>query len=206
MTKLSKLAAGSNAKPTQSLVLRPELLLCPNVPKPMHGTAPRTVMGDKWWNATRKAAYEASQFCCAACGVPKLQAKFRKWLEAHEIYKIDYAKGLMTYVEAVALCHCCHNYIHDGRMKAMLDAGKLNHAKYAAIIIHGDRVLAAAGLKKLGRMDRDGEMKRMVLNGEVADWGDWRLVIGKKKYKGLFKNINEWIAYHEEKNASPQED
>ncbi len=195
MTDLSKLASRSKSKPVSSLKLRPELLLCPNVPKPMHGIAPRTVLGRKWWDATRQAAYEASGFCCSACGVHKFQAKFRKWVEGHEIYAIDHIKGLMIYVETVALCHSCHNYVHSGRMQALLEAGKMSQAKFAAIVIHGDRVLAAAGLTRLPPHD-----------GPTADWGKWRLVVGKKRYKGLFSCEADWVKYHKEKNDEKVEE
>lgn len=178
----------------------PSLLLCPNVPKPMHGLAPRVVLGQPWWNKERRAAYESTNFHCAACGVHQYDAKSRQWLEGHEWYDIDYRRGLMTYVRTVPLCNYCHNYIHDGRMKALLDAGKLHHSKYAAILQHGDRILREAGLSKAHRIDRDEAMKKMILNGEVADWSKWHLVIGRTRYKGLFDSLQEWIDYHAQKN------
>lgn len=187
--KLRDLLGKSKVKPVVAFVKRPELLLLPNVPKPMHGTAPRIVLGRKWWDATRKAAYTATDLCCSACGVRKQQAKGHAWLEGHEHYEIDYKRGLMTYIETVALCHWCHNYIHSGRMKAMLDAGKLSHSKYASIIIHGDRVLQDAGLKQPKPHD-----------GPMADWSKWRLVIDGRRYPGLFKCEADWVKYHEEKN------
>lgn len=167
----------------------PSILACANVPKPMHGTNPRTVLGQSWWNVERRAAYERTNFHCAACGVHKYDAKARQWLEGHEKYTIDYARGLMTYVRTDALCHYCHNYCHDGRMKALLDIGKLHHAKYAAIIQHGDRILAAAGLRK------------PTYEGPFADWGKWRLVIGRTRYEGLFKSAEEWVEFHRKKNT-----
>lgn len=148
----------------------------------MHGVAPRTVLGDKWWNAERRAAYKRTENHCLACGVHKSQAEYHKWLESHEQYDIDYLLGRMRYVGAVPLCHFCHNYIHRGRLQALLEQGRVHHAKYVAIIQHGDRVLK---LKKPKPYD-----------GEFAEWADWRLVI---EYNGqvleippLYKSFDDW--------------
>lgn len=171
------------------LVLRPEILLGANIPKPMHGLAPRVVLGNAWWDRTRRLVYASTAGHCIACGIHKRLAQFRQWIEAHELYETDYQRGKMVYKEAVPLCHCCHNYVHSGRLQAILDAGKITHAKYAAIIQHGDAVLAAAKLTKPPPYD-----------GPCAAWGKWRLVIDGKEYKGLFRSEKEWVRYHQELN------
>ncbi len=94
-------------------VRRPEVLLCPNTPKPLHGVVPREIYGQSWWNKTREAAYRSTNYHCLACGVHKYQAKHRQWLEGHELYEINYVEGTSTYIETVPLCHFCHNSIHD---------------------------------------------------------------------------------------------
>lgn len=177
-------------KPKVIWTLRPEVLLCSRVPKQMHGMAPRVVLGVNWWNSTRLMAYKSTDFHCVACGVHKSCAKYHQWLEAHEIYDIDYLLGTMTYVEAVPLCHFCHNYIHDGRLKALLDIGKIHHAKYAAIIQHGDDVLRRSGLTKSPPDTFQ----------DCADWDEWRLVIDGVEYAGLHKSAEDWMTYHERKN------
>ncbi len=161
---------------------RPEVLLCPNIPKPMHGVAPRVVLGSVWWDNERQAAYRSTDYHCIACGIPKLLAEYHQWLEGHELYKINYKKGLMTYVETVPLCHFCHNFIHSGRLEALLEAGQIHHAKYRSIIQHGDRILKQAGLKRLE-----------AYAGPFAEWGRWRLQIGKKKYPPLYKTEESWL-------------
>src|SRR5678815_897106 len=85
-------------RPPCPVKLRPEILLQQQIPQPMHGVAPRTVLGDKWWNAERTAAYKSTAFHCLACGVHKSCAEYHKWLEAHEQYEIDYLLGRMTYL------------------------------------------------------------------------------------------------------------
>lgn len=181
-----KKAKAADPKPTW--IRQPEILLCPNVPKPLYGVAPRKVLGDKWWEETRQAAYASTDYHCIACGVHRSNAFYRQWLEGHELYRIDYAKGRMVYVRTVPLCSYCHAYIHDGRLRAMLDKGEITQGHYAAVIQYGDRVLREAGLKRLAYNDRDSSIW---LNG-VADWSKWRLCIDRRKFKPLYKDLAAW--------------
>lgn len=180
---------------------RPEILLGANIPKPMHGLAPRVVLGTSWWNKERKKAYASTHYRCLACGVHKFYAQYREWLEGHEVYNIDYAKGRMTYVEAVPLCHFCHNFIHDGRLRALLERGQIPHGKYSAIISHGNRVLAEAGLTKMSYEERDLAYTNGVLNGSVATWNTWRLAVFGKEYEPIYKSYEEWLGYNERRNS-----
>lgn len=164
---------------------RPEVLLCPNVPKPLHGLAPRVVLGTKWWNETRQAAYRATDYHCITCGVWKYDARGPKWLEGHEVYEVDYAQGRSVYIETVALCHYCHNYIHDGRMQALVEKGRMPASKYVSIIIHGDAILRAAGL-----------VVPPPYEGLMAEWGDWRLVVYGKEYEPIYETFEQWCAAH----------
>ena len=168
---------------------RPDLLLHPNIPKPLHQVNPRSILGPIWWDKTRDIAYRKTAYHCAACGVWKKEAQFRQWLEAHETYEVDYAKGRAVYIETVSLCHCCHNYIHSGRLQTLLEFGKVSHQKYCAIIEHGDKVLTTAGLP----INRPQLLEEL---GEVAPWDKWRLVLDGKLYKPKFKNIQEWENAH----------
>jgi hypothetical protein len=166
----------------------PELLLHPNVPMPLHGLAPRVVFGAKWWNKERRKAYAATEDHCKACGVHKLKAKGRKWVEAHENYAIDYDKGMMTYCRSVALCHFCHSYIHDGRLRSLLAQGKLAHGVYVAIIQHGDDVLARAELPKRSTVSFTQA------ENCVVPWASWRLIIGRRKFAPLYGSLEEYLA------------
>lgn len=161
----------------------PKILLSPNIPKPMHGMAPRVVLGRVWWDKTRKEAYKSTAYHCKTCGVHKFKAKGRKWLEGHELYEVDYLLGRMYYLKTVPLCHYCHNYIHSGRLAAMLEAGDIHQSKFVAIIQHGDRVLTRAGLA--GKI-------REEYSGPEADWEDWRLVVEGKEYLPKFKTFAQW--------------
>ena len=161
---------------------RPEILLRNNTVKPLHQVVPRIILGREWWDTTRQAAYLATDFHCIACGVPKALARWHQWLEGHEVYKIDYRAGRMTYIETVALCHSCHNFIHNGRLKALLDKGEITEDKYFMIMAHGESVLKEAKLKKLSPYV-----------GPMAKWEDWRLVLFGKEYPPLFANYEAWL-------------
>ena len=152
----------------------------PNIPKPLHGTVPRQILGEDWWNEQRQIAYAKNDYRCWACGVHKSKAKYHNWLEAHEMYDINYVVGTIEFIEIVALCHSCHNYIHSGRMAMLVDEGKMSHEKYKDILKHGDNILKKANLETPS------------CNGPIAEWGKWRLVLNGKKHKGKFKTFDEW--------------
>ena len=99
----------------------PWLLFHPNIPKPLHGLAPRIILGETWWQTTKKEAKAKLNQHCWACGIHKSSSKYHQWLEAHECYSINYGLGRVEYVGTCALCHACHNYIHDGRMLMMVE-------------------------------------------------------------------------------------
>ena len=96
------------------------LLTMPNIPHPMHNMAPRTILGAATWNHMRNRCYFESGYQCEICG-EKVATEFyengavkhqyhddgtlpKRALHAHELYDIDYDKGTMTFVRAVAIC------------------------------------------------------------------------------------------------------
>jgi len=168
---------------------RPELLLHPNIPKPLHGINPRTIIGEEWWDIQRHKAYKRNNYCCWACGVHKSRAKYHKWLEAHEYYIYDYVKGEAKLKFIVALCYSCHNFIHSGRLTAMQERCEISENKYKDIMTHGLKILKDAGLQK------------PIPPSSPAKWEDWHLRIGKKKYYSQFKNYEEWYEHYYERKG-----
>lgn len=154
----------------------------------MHGLAPRNILGTSWWNKTRDLAYRSTAYHCIACGIIKHQAKSRQHLEGHEIYDINYETGLVKYVRTVPLCHYCHNYIHDGRLVFLLDRGDIHHAKFRAIIVHGDRVLEEAGLHRKPYFQRCLEAEKQL----TAPWSAWRLELFGELHKPLYDSYQDW--------------
>src|SRR5581483_565988 len=195
----------------------PKLLLHPNIPKPLHGLNPRTIMGQAWWDEQRQRAYATHKYRCWACGVHKMNAEIKPQLEAHENYEIDYAKGRMKIIEIVALCPMCHAFIHNGRVQALTLNGEMEYVNAWRILHHGFNVLKKAGLPPnpfalrvaatLTKNDPDAPIwaKPIILapliidnpmpeGGEDIEWGDWRLVFGGKEYKPLFPTVEDWMA------------
>ncbi len=168
-------------KPTQ-WKRRPEVLLCNQTVKPLHGVVPRIILGQEWWDKTRQAAYASTDFHCIACGVYKRDAEEKPFLEGHEMYETDYAAGRSVYVECVPLCHWCHAFIHDGRLKMLRDKGEITQTKYDQVLAHGKRILKLNGLKKVS-----------IRFGPIAKWEDWRLVIDGIEYPPKYKNYDEWL-------------
>jgi len=165
--------------------VKPQLLLANNIPRPMHGLAPRVVMGRSWWDKTRKEAYKKTDYHCQACGVHKSKALFHKWLEGHETYDIDYQVGRMVYLETVALCHACHNFIHDGRLHFLMSSGRFPHDKFRKILDHGTTLLRMHGLQRPTYKERDQTIQRLVALRQVAPWDQWRMVFQETLYPPL---------------------
>ena len=168
--------------------IHPELLTHPNIPKPLHGLNPRSILGNEWWDYQRKVTYAKNNYCCWACGVHKSIAKYHPWIEAHETYKYDFEKGEAKLIEIVALCHSCHNYIHDGRMQMMVQSGEMGEDKFLDIKRHGDKII-----------DMNDLFAQKYANShpfKVADWNKWHIIIGNKSYYSKFKDFGEWKDFY----------
>ena len=161
---------------------RPELLLHPTIPKPLHGVNPRSVLGQKWWDVTRKKVYAENNYHCFACGIYRADITPRAVLHAHESYKIDYPEGRVELDRIIALCPDCHNLIHSQRYGCLFDRGDIDLEDAWLLERHRELVL--------------GDLKRIDYIGLVARWEDWHLVIDGKKYYSKFKNEQEWREYY----------
>jgi len=182
----------------------PKYLTHPNIPKPLHGINPRTVMGQAWWDIKRKEAYTKNLLCCWACGEHKLYARYHQWLEGHEGYNINYKTGKVKLEEIIALCHSCHNFIHSGRMYMLYQKKEMPHEKVKQILIHGMNILDEA---KLEPFFGTVALWNLIMNDNrdssdpdedlpMAKWSKWHMVIEGKKYYSKFKDINEWAEYY----------
>lgn len=181
----------------------PQYLTHPNIPKPLHGINPRTIMGQDWWDEKRYEAYATHDYRCWACGIHKTEAKYHHWLEAHEEYDIDYATGEVKLKGIIALCHSCHNFIHSGRLLMMWKRGEWPKEKCIDILRRGFDILNGAGLEPFHGTKRvwallhnedfvPGERERI----QLAPWEQWHLVIDGTKHYSKFKNIYEWAEHY----------
>ena len=50
----------------EKYTLKPEILIHPHIPKPLHGISPRSIMGKDWWDRERQRVYKSTNFHCAA--------------------------------------------------------------------------------------------------------------------------------------------
>lgn len=173
----------------------PLLLTMPPLVKPLHGTAPRTIRGDDWWNTTRQEVYKKHNYHCVACGVHKSNAKIHQWLEAHEYYEVDYTNTKYTLKDIIPLCHCCHAYIHYQRSTAMLNAGKMSKHTFDTIMKHGQDVLNEIGIDKSSIVLPEDHFPEN--NGR---WKDWYFELDGVKYYSKFESYDEWNDFYTKQN------
>jgi hypothetical protein len=164
--------------------LRPELLTHPNIPKPLHGLNPRSLLGQEWWDRHRREAAAKYDYCCWACGIRGRDARYHQWLEGHEVYLYDYENGAATLSEIASLCHSCHNFIHSGRLGMLLRKKEITEEKFTDIINHGQVIL------------RENNLTPMKAPIKTAPWNEWKLIVDGKEYRGRFKNYEEWENYY----------
>lgn len=170
------------------LSLKKEILLHPNIPRPLHGVNPRTIKGKLWWDRERKLSYLKRNYRCWACRVAKQQARMKKWLEAHECYSFNYQERIATYLGTTALCHFCHNYIHDGRLSMLYQDKKITLQFYRSVISHGNIVLGKE-LKKVNTPTpiikpnpfiSSFPTNQQELVSSLTE--NWTLIIGEQRY------------------------
>jgi hypothetical protein len=207
----NELIGKSGVLPSGLVMIKPEIICHPNVPKPLHGTAPRVIEGDGWWNRIRKKVYRKYDYCCGACGVPMNQARRFQRLEAHEFYKVDYSTGTVTVKSLEPLCNFCHMFIHNGRLINTLGTPSgcsVDTAK--AIIEHGfalcmeHEVACYVGAIEAAvhlEMDIPDALQyyEPELNPDIQ-WSDWKMIWRGKEYYSKFANQEEWAAHYAEKN------
>ncbi len=157
---------------------RPKILLDPPVPVPLSGTAPRVVLGQKWWDKERRAAFVSTGFRCIVC------EEFHLGLEGHERYEIDWLLGRATYLETVPLCSFCHAFIHPGFLQSRVQRFEITRQEMEDILERGREILRKAGLER-----PDDAVHKSY--SSVA-WSDWRLVVAGKEYEPIYASLAEF--------------
>jgi len=132
-----------------SAPLRPAILCQPNLPLPLHGVNPRSILGQGWWKKARTEAISRMGGLCEACGSgpEKESHKGRPWLEGHEIYKFSYPTGRLVFHGVTPLCHYCHNFIHIGRLGCIAGREK-TWEEVCEILEHGFRVIGESNASR----------------------------------------------------------
>lgn len=185
------------------MILKPTILTHPNIPKPLHGINPRSIMGQEWWDEQRQLAYAKYDFHCIACGVAKHEAKKHKWLEAHEFYEINYNTGVVEILSIEPLCHYCHNFIHSGRM-AMIIGKEKSEKEVKEILEHGFKILADNNLKCFKHTLTLAEelnaktfgVKSYNIPKVNIEWKNWKLIFNNQEFKSKFKSFEDWEEFY----------
>ena len=197
------------------------LITMPNVPKPLHGLPPRVIMGKTTWDHVRKKCYYDAGYKCEICGEepPKGQ------LHAHELYSYDYLAGTGKFERCIAICKKDHDFIHSGRLITMLKNNNILYPREYVLsvvekgfkLIHdyncmhrNKKPLRAFStfLEYLKVPSIHDDMVALIdkydiqfydMPSKVADWADWKLLIGEREYPTPYANMDEWKAAMEEK-------
>lgn len=203
--------------------LRP-LIAMPNIPRPLHGVNPRTLLGPTTWNRMRKFCYNQANDTCEICGHKPENLRNR---HGHEVYEIDYANGTAKFVKVFCLCSVCHlACIHTGRALTLWKKDNplyptsflLQGAEHAFKIISeynkdnpGADLRAYATFLDYLKYDELREPMEKLIEKynikfyqeveDMVEWGDWKLIIGNQEYPTPYASKEEWQATMEEREA-----
>ena len=194
--------------------LRP-LIAMPNIPRPLHAVAPRTILGASTWNRIRKACYAKADDTCEICGYKPDILRRR---HAHEVYEIDYVKGEARFVRAFCVCSLDHlGCIHTGRAITLYGEDNplyprdflLDGAEKAFKTIYeynketgSDLKLYRTFIEYLKYDELRAPMLDLIKKYNVkfysedpkktAKWGEWKLYIGNQAHPTPYKDEKEW--------------
>lgn len=203
--------------------LRP-LIAMPNIPRPLHGVNPRTLLGASTWNHMRKFCYNQANDTCEICGCKPDNPHHR---HGHEVYEIDYAKGTAKFVRVFCVCSLCHlACIHTGRALTLWKKQNplypteflLSGAEHAFKIISeynrdnpkADLRAYSTFLDYLKHDELREPMEKLIKQynikfyteiEDMVEWGDWKLLIGDQEYPTPYANKEAWKATMEEREA-----
>lgn len=170
-------------KPTKKNLM-PWLLGQDNIPKPLHGINPRTIMGDAAWAVLRHNVIFKEPYC-HACGLDTLS------LELHEDYIIDYNKKYLKIRQYVPLCKDCHMFIHSGLLTVYVNQGKVSRDQASNILKRGfdlcrnNNVSVFAGTINLANALKIDTSNLLKSSPKPYYWDNWYLEYEGKKFKGL---------------------
>lgn len=205
------------------------IITMPNIPKPLFGFAPRTILGQNTWNHMRKRCYFEHDYKCEICGAEPEKGG----LDAHELYEYDYTKGRATFIRTVCVCKTCHRGIHSGRMLTLFKHNNpymtkrvvLSTVEHVFNLVHQYNTehpkrqirVYATYLEYLKEPRIAEEVQKLIdkydinFYGEdpkkVAGWSDWHLVIGDKTHQSPYTSEKDWrekMAEQEKKDVAKQ--
>ncbi len=153
----------------------PRLMLHTTIPQPLWGCAPRTFLGDRWWDEVRGLAYKKYGYRCWCCGVSAQNALFKQSLEAHENYDVDLTNAVLIFVGTVALCHVCHAGIHFGLTSRKYADGQISRIELETVIENRAKLLHRAH-----EIGGNPYWRPAVIDQSKPDNRRWRMKIGDR--------------------------
>lgn len=198
---------------------RLELLAYPQIPKPLHAVNPRSIKGEVWWDQVRHQAYRKLNQHCHACGTHRSQALLKPYLDAHEVYDIDYRTGRVELLEVVALCRACHDFIHAGGRYNAYKNGEHALSDLMLVLRRGFKLLQEAVLtpfpgttevyarllQEAGHPHAEAAQQRaneLTLHFQLQTgmrdlaWSDWHLVLDGVIHRSPYQNEQHWAAHY----------
>lgn len=197
-----------------------KLLTMPNIPKPLHSLAPRTLVGATAWNYMRKQCYKRAGERCEICGCKVSGEPGWSQHQAHEVYKIDCVDGTSKLKKVVCLCKRCHLLcIHTGRALTLYKNGVSSYNK--EVIIDAAKFVFSTMYEyntkhpdeeplrpykvwidfidepelhdDLFALAKKYNMSFWVENPKtMAKWSDWKLIFDGKEHPTPFADEKEW--------------
>lgn len=195
------------------------IITMPNVPAPLHGLAPRTILGNATWTHMRKKCYFDADYKSQISGIDLDGSNSDLKCNAHELYSYDYTKGTAYFERAVCISPVEHNFIHSGRMLTMYKKGNplmpkaylLKAVENGFKIIHdwnkshpnGKQLRAYATLADYATTPGIAdEICELIDKYDIkfykedpqytAKWGEWSLIVGNKEHPTPYKDREEW--------------
>ena len=132
------------------------LLAAPIMHFSVHEVEPREIMRGCDWNRLKKAIQDRANHHCEICGRYVSHSKTdHDWIVAHEAYDIDKTNRLYKLIGVYGICKQCHDFIHLGRLNALLQAGHVTNEYYDEVIDRAEYLLSLVNMTKERNTDLD---------------------------------------------------
>lgn len=199
------------------------LLAMPNVPRPLHGMAPRTILGSEKWNEMRLNAYLRAGYRCEICGkvFQKNESCRLPDHSVHELFSYDYENGIGKFIRCVSLCQDCHDFIHSGRMLTLYKERNAFYPRERVLKIIEDRFKMISEYNACHsdeiklyftfinytkannpRIDFSSNVRSFIEKYNIEFYKeprhipkieDWKMVIDEREYPTIYGDYKDWL-------------
>lgn len=199
------------------------LLAMPNVPRPLHGMAPRTILGSDKWNEMRFNTYVHAKYRCEICGKSFQQNEPLKLPDhsVHELFSYDYENGIGRFIRCISLCQDCHDFIHSGRMLTLYKERNPYYPKERVLRVlserfkliceynagHSDEIRLYFTFINYTKMnssmiDFSSDVRAYIEKYNIKFYkeprhipkiDEWKMVIEEREYPTIYGDYKEWL-------------